>query len=618
MAICSVGSDYRHERITGWLLLPKDAPSPPLPKTMLYSLFQSQTGFKHKVLTFHIRLMLYQANSTSSLRIGNIELEILVHLYLPQRVTVNLGDNWGGKPDGNLVIGGNWANNWWHTVKLTLKEQHLNVTIRKKQWYTKLPSKNTRLDVDDFVFVGGVNPSIYDRLRNYRPTPNFKGCLRDVFFNGRKILVGGANVIRNYNVHGSPGNICPNIRFDVLSFQPPDSFLMFFARNYDHVSVQMSFRTYVADGVLAYKGYTHARLFGVLLSAGKIVLKVQVSSSRQMIQFSSGEDMNDGEWHHVSAALTTREMRLKVDDLPELVHSNPELEDGGNIHDYLFIGSSPDFRFFDGCIHDLRINNKQIDLSRLAVGEWHGRVFDRCNISSRCFPNPCSSGGKCSQLKAGDFSCNCDGTFHRGPLCQQPVALGTCQEYKNLGLVEDAYCKVDPDGNGTGNAFTVLCNMTSGVQAKTVVTHNKQEPQSVTSNARERFGDIYVHTIKYSADAHLIRSLIARSKWCRQLLSFSCYGAKLLRGRNRVGWLGAGGDNLRTHHWAGAPAGSGKCACGVNRTCANPRLFCNCDVGDRKWREDRGKARVQLASVASRAVVWFCWIYSVALNGIEA
>ena len=53
-------------------------------------------------------------------------------------------------------------------------------------------------------------------------------------------------------------------------------------------------------------------------------------------------------------------------------------------------------------------------------------------------------------------------------------------------------------------------------------------------------------------------------------------------------WGGAGAKTV-TDHWPGAPAGSNKCACGVNGTCADPKLPCNCDIGDKTWREDKGR-----------------------------
>jgi len=41
-------------------------------------------------------------------------------------------------------------------------------------------------------------------------------------------------------------------------------------------------------------------------------------------------------------------------------------------------------------------------------------------------------------------------------------------------------------------------------------------------------------------------------------------------------------------YWGGASPGSGKCACGMTNSCANPRYGCNCDKNDFVWREDSG------------------------------
>ncbi|KAM7435478.1 hypothetical protein ABFA07_014593 [Porites harrisoni] len=41
-------------------------------------------------------------------------------------------------------------------------------------------------------------------------------------------------------------------------------------------------------------------------------------------------------------------------------------------------------------------------------------------------------------------------------------------------------------------------------------------------------------------------------------------------------------------YWGGASPGSGKCACGMTNSCANPSDPCNCDSNDSVWREDSG------------------------------
>jgi len=40
-------------------------------------------------------------------------------------------------------------------------------------------------------------------------------------------------------------------------------------------------------------------------------------------------------------------------------------------------------------------------------------------------------------------------------------------------------------------------------------------------------------------------------------------------------------------YWSGASPSSGKCACGMNNSCAGG-YGCNCDKDDNVWREDSG------------------------------
>ena len=47
-------------------------------------------------------------------------------------------------------------------------------------------------------------------------------------------------------------------------------------------------------------------------------------------------------------------------------------------------------------------------------------------------------------------------------------------------------------------------------------------------------------------------------------------------------------DSTKMTYWGGASPGSGKCACGMNNTCANPNEGCNCDKNDNVRRKDSG------------------------------
>ena len=174
-------------------------------------------------------------------------------------------------------------------------------------------------------------------------------------------------------------------------------------------------------------------------------------------------------------------------------------------------------------------------------------------------------------------------------MCEKPTYRRTCQEYKNLGLAEEANCKIDPDGEGPATPFVVRCKASADHDdALTVVNHHKVGPRKVSPDSLDEPSGYY-HHYKYTVKLKQIKFVISQSKSCRQFVRFRCYASKLLpTGQPMARWMGPRHDNSISDHWPGAPAGSNKCACGVNRTCADPTLPCNCDIGDTTWREDKG------------------------------
>ena len=516
-------------------------------------------------------------------------LVVMFSLFL-HRITVNLGD---GIPtqNGHMVLEETLADDRWHIIQLRLLGKELKVKHEEETRLIVLQSEHTTFDVEGFVYVGGIPQHTLNVLTAYRPSSNLRGCLRNVVFDRWQVLFSPTPARKNYRVYGSPQNNCQREPFETVSFQSPDSFLYMPSQGEDIFHVQMQFRTYIANGVLAYKFESEVKV-NVLLRDGKVVLDVLVVGVSQLPLLIQGESLDDGEWHYLFVIVTNTEVKMKLDQLAELRHENPALREVSKFKNKVFIGHGyfKEKPNFVGCIHDLHVDNKKIELWAIPWSRYaFGKVYNRCNISSRCFPNPCGHGGKCNDLPNGDFSCDCLKTFHRGRLCETPIYLRTCQEYKDLGLADDAHCKVDPDGRGPIKPLEVLCNMTDQEEAVMLVYHSKVGPQPV-SMSRVDDHPVYFHTLEYS-DLNGIKALIAQSERCRQLVSFNCFGSKLLQspvGPAVVSW--AGGD-LRyvSDYWPGAPAGSMKCACGVNRTCVNPGLACNCDIGDEKWREDEGK-----------------------------
>ena len=88
-----------------------------------------------------------------------------------------------------------------------------------------------------------------------------------------------------------------------------------------------------------------------------------------------------------------------------------------------------------------------------------------------------------------------------------------------------------------------------------------------------------------------------------------------------VGWLGGGRSELVTDHWPGASASSRMCVCGMNRTSADSRVSCNCDIGDKTWREDEGKPKLMDVCLRWLCIGFFCaraCARSMGMNGTSA
>ena len=168
----------------------------------------------------------------------------------------------------------------------------------------------------------------------------------------------------------------------------------------------------------------------------------------------------------------------------------------------------------------------------------------------------------------------------------------TCQDYKALGLTEDSYCYIDPDGSGPLQSFEVLCNMTKQNSALTIIpVRNSLQRMRVDKNTPLRRNKYYQQMI-YPITMDKIAALISVSSHCRQFVRFECKNSPLLnspRGPPFVSWVNRKG--LLENYWGGAPKGSDKCACGVNKDCSDSSKYCNCDIGDNFWREDSGKIK---------------------------
>ena len=172
-------------------------------------------------------------------------------------------------------------------------------------------------------------------------------------------------------------------------------------------------------------------------------------------------------------------------------------------------------------------------------------------------------------------------------------ALRSCRDIKNRQLLASksfpmdtsGYYFIDPDGGGTGEErFKVFCNMTmyndNGV---TVISHDSENRTLVDGYEA---GGSYRRIVTYTGvNAAQIATLVRISRECFQFIKFECYEVELFV-RDMAWWVSRDGNKM--NYWGGADPDSGKCACGMDLSCVDPKYNCNCDSEKSQWLEDSG------------------------------
>ncbi|KAL9989347.1 hypothetical protein ACROYT_G003888 [Oculina patagonica] len=210
-------------------------------------------------------------------------------------------------------------------------------------------------------------------------------------------------------------------------------------------------------------------------------------------------------------------------------------------------------------------------------------------IENPCSSSPCLSGATCQVgFTSKGFRCICPAGFP-GTIC---LRAKSCSEVKRLDpTAESGTYVIDPDGDGgLPPLYDVTCDMTDKNEVGvTVISHDSEDRMLV--QGCEPAG-CYSRDIQYrKASNPQLASLTEVSTHCEQFIKYECYGSLLFSAidNETFGWW-VSRDGNAMKYWGGASPGSGEqiCACGMNNTCADTNLACNCDKNDFVWREDSG------------------------------
>uniref|UniRef100_F7FEK7 Cadherin EGF LAG seven-pass G-type receptor 3 n=1 Tax=Ornithorhynchus anatinus TaxID=9258 RepID=F7FEK7_ORNAN len=228
---------------------------------------------------------------------------------------------------------------------------------------------------------------------------------------------------------------------------PPKSFVMFRGlRQRFHLTLSLSFATLESSGLLFYNGRLNEKhdFIAVEIVDGQVQLKYSTGESSTLVSPFLPGGVSDGQWHTVqlryynkpkigSLGVAQGPSKDKVAILTvDECDASVALQFGAEIGNYscaaegvqssskksldltgpLLLGGVPNLpenfpvahKEFVGCMRDLFIDNKRIDLASYIAN--NGTAAGCHAKHSFCDSNPCKNGGSCS-VTWGSFHCEC-------------------------------------------------------------------------------------------------------------------------------------------------------------------------------------------------------------------
>uniref|UniRef100_A0A8C6TPX5 Contactin associated protein 1 n=1 Tax=Neogobius melanostomus TaxID=47308 RepID=A0A8C6TPX5_9GOBI len=471
-----------------------------------------------------------------------------------------------------LTVGSLLDNLHWHYVTIKRYGRQVNFTVDAHSVTGYCSGDFTHLDLDKQLYVGGV---IEPNMPHLPSTPNFRGCLENVFINDVNIIDKTKREESDIRIPRKMHFTCRDILLKPMTFAGPNNYLQvpgFFRR--PKMFVKFKFRSWDYTGLLMFTRF--ADDLGALelgLSEGQINVTIF--------------QLNDGYWHTVDLAARDNLLTLTIDEeeASPLRITNPFTIRTG---DRYFFGGQTSLNRFHGCMQHIFIDNEQLDIDIILQRQW-GRyaelLLGTCGITDRCSPNPCEHEGRCIQ-SWDDFICICENTGYKGEVCHMSVYKESCEAYRLSGKYWSGNYTIDPDLSGPLKPFEVYCKMKS-YKAWTVIMHDRADGTKVSGSTIER---PYIGDVNYwNASWDEVSALANTSVYCEQWIDYSCYKSRLLNtagGRPFGYWIGR--NNESHYYWGGTFREVQKCGCAINQTCVDPRFQCNCDADYRQWYSDKG------------------------------
>ncbi|KAJ8683559.1 hypothetical protein QAD02_019351 [Eretmocerus hayati] len=481
------------------------------------------------------------------------------------------------------VLGRDITMNYWNNLTIYHNVSQVRISLNEEIKIWEVPGDNYNMIIDPEIYIGG-GPEL-QKKEGLVSNNNFAGSLKYVFYNDKSILyeLKRGNPMVHYIGVLAPEYYEDDVDVIPITFPFADSHIWWPLQNPDRLKLNFDFKSSKSVAVVASGD--------VRSENGPGYWELRVNDNE--LRFHLVPDLNDNvtmsvavnfpynmSWHAVELNYTKEELSILLDyrnKQSKLFQMNLELGDR------VIIGSGKGNIGLVGCMREIMVNDQRIEPRYIinterVVGEV---ALDNCQFVDPCKrPNTCEHGGKCS-VKEGGIICDCADTGYIGKNCHFAQYKKTCEELALLGYTKDEVYKIDIDGNGKFPPALVKCEFQSIEDAtKTIVEHNLPSQVDVRSITESDFS-FSITYIQFTAE--MLQELISHSLYCSQYVKYDCYKAPL---------------ELHSATWFSSSKGTtidyignvnrGLCPCGVNRTCVNANLSCNCDVPAGKWLSDEG------------------------------
>ena len=165
-------------------------------------------------------------------------------------------------------------------------------------------------------------------------------------------------------------------------------------------------------------------------------------------------------------------------------------------------------------------------------------------------------------------------------------AAKNCQELANLGMTDSGTYRLDPDGQDRGaGPISVRCDFSDN---STEIVHD-QSSEIIFDGKCQSLG-CEVVSLDYQVPESQIKALMNSSEECQQSIRFDCFLAPLTAFKKHDNGYWSSFDSTRHTFFHGFrdEVSPHFCQCGINGTCVEPMLDCNCDANLPTWQTDEG------------------------------